>query len=86
MRLTGRAHEPFGYPLTHLQRLECVHEDYQAKVEITMKEALERQQDAQIDFVFSNGNWVKGHVRWWPFGLVGASKLPTEGGYVVLIL
>jgi hypothetical protein len=63
-----------------------VHEDYRAKVERTVKEALERQQDAQVDFVFSNGNWVKGHVRWWPLGLVGASILPKEGEYVVLIL
>jgi PAS domain-containing protein len=62
-----------------LQRLGYVHEDHRAKVESTLKEALEKQQDGQVDFVFSNGNWVKGHVRWWPLGLVGASKLSRKG-------
>lgn len=53
--------------------LEYVHEDYRSKVEATLKQALQKQHDEQVDFVFSNGNWVKCHVRWWPLGLVGTA-------------
>lgn len=58
--------------------MEYVHEDYRTKVDTTLKEALANHQDAQVDFVFRNGNWVKCHVRWWPRGLVGASEIILE--------
>ncbi|PVF95897.1 hypothetical protein CPB86DRAFT_737923 [Serendipita vermifera] len=51
--------------------LEFVHVDYRSRVQSTLREALEKESLTQVDFVFSNGNWVKGHVRWWPLGLVG---------------
>lgn len=55
----------------HEIRLSLVHPDYQEAVQLTLTTALEKKESAQVDFVFSNGNWVKGHVRWWPLGLVG---------------
>jgi hypothetical protein len=59
--------------LTLKRRLDFVDADYRSKVLSTLREALENESSAQVDFVFSNGNWVKSHVRWWPLGLVGVS-------------
>ncbi|CCA73349.1 related to sensory transduction histidine kinase [Serendipita indica DSM 11827] len=51
--------------------INYVHEDYRKTVQSSLMEALRKHEDAQIDFVFSNGNWVKSYVRWWVNGLVG---------------
>lgn len=58
-------------PGEEIDWLRFVHEDYRKKVEETFKESLNTHQDTQVDFVFANGNWVKGMVRCWDFGLVG---------------
>lgn len=57
-------------------RLDFVHDDYRETVRRTLKDALDGHRTEQVDFVFLNGNWVKGYVRWWERGLVGVSGYP----------
>ncbi|KAG8822513.1 hypothetical protein FRC17_009560 [Serendipita sp. 399] len=52
------------------QWLDFVHQDYQNQVGLALKDALQQQRDGSVDFVFSNGIWVKCSFRWWKHGLV----------------
>ncbi|KAG8820403.1 hypothetical protein FRC17_010162, partial [Serendipita sp. 399] len=53
------------------QWLDFVHQDYQKQVTLALTDALQQQRDGSVDFVFSNGIWVKCSFRWWKHGLVG---------------
>ncbi|KAG8828010.1 hypothetical protein FRC19_010518 [Serendipita sp. 401] len=53
------------------QWLDFVHQDYHSQVGVALNEALQKQHEGSVDFVFSNGIWVKCSFRWWKHGLVG---------------
>ncbi|KAG8770174.1 hypothetical protein FRC15_004208, partial [Serendipita sp. 397] len=53
------------------QWLDFVHQDYHSQVRVALNEALQKQHEGSVDFVFSNGIWVKCSFRWWKHGLVG---------------